>query len=143
MLSIRGPGRLNGALAAALTLALGACASQTSDRAGEARTALVGMRVADLHLCAGLPARTEQIDGHELHMYERAEGSAAGLGLTLPIIGGFTLPGSGGLYCRATFKVEGGRVTTLAYSGDTGGALGAYSACAPIVEHCLPQQAAR
>ena len=60
-------------------------------------------------------------------------------GLTLPIIGGgINLVGDE--YCRATFAMVDGRVTSLTYSGNTGNLFGSYAMCGFAVSACVDEK---
>ncbi|MFO1055339.1 MAG: hypothetical protein U1E53_00050 [Dongiaceae bacterium] len=130
--------------AAALLLAaaaLGGCGVQASRDAERARSQLYGMTRLDLHRCAGLPTRSETLDGHLLDTYEVSTPPPS-FALSLPAIGpvlgggGFNV-GGGSTSCRATFELVEGKVVSLHYAGATASGLGGLAACGPLVEHCL------
>jgi hypothetical protein len=119
-----------------LTLLAG-CASGGAEVATAARQSLIGMKSDDLQACAGIPTRTKRLeDGSELLSYEQKNGNVGGLDLTLPMLGGFSLAGSGS-YCTALFRVAQGRVIGLNYTGDNDDRFGEEGVCAPIVRGCL------
>jgi hypothetical protein len=123
-----------------LTLLLTGCAYQQSNTAETAQRSLVGMTVADLDMCAGLPTKSERINpATEVRSYERNEATNSGVSLTFPVIGGGLNVGNGG-YCHATFKLVNGTVTGLSYAGDTSVAGLSDAICAPIVRTCVRQQ---
>jgi hypothetical protein len=116
---------------------LGACASSGHEVAEEARHALVSMNADDLQACAGIPNQTKRLDVHtELFSYEIKNENVGGMQLTLPLIGGFKLAGSGS-YCHAIFRVVDGMVAALTYAGDNDDFAGKEGVCAPIVRGCL------
>jgi hypothetical protein len=130
------------AAAALLALAaLGGCGVEASRYAERARSQLYGMSRLDLHRCAGVPTKSETIDGHVLDTYELATPPPS-LALSMPAIGpvlgggGFSV-GGGAISCRATFDLVGGRVISLHYAGATSSEMGSLAACAPLVEHCV------
>ncbi|MDB5369564.1 MAG: hypothetical protein JWP20_1122 [Roseomonas sp.] len=120
-----------------LFLLLATCASPGARVAADARRQLVGMGVDDLQACAGIPTRTRKLgDGSELLSYEQKNANVGGLNVNLPLIGGFSLAGSGS-YCHALFRVAGGRVVGLNYAGDNDDVGGEEGVCAPLVRGCL------
>ena len=121
----------------AVLLALGGCSSPGAHVAEEARHALIGMTSDDLQACAGIPNRSKTLsDGTELLSYEQRNANLGGLNLSLPLIGGFSVAGSGS-YCHALFRVAHGRVIGLNYTGDNDDTLGRDGVCAPLVRGCL------
>lgn len=120
---------------------LSGCAYHDSSVAETAQRSLIGMPVADLDMCAGLPTKSEQINpATQVRSYERNESTNSGINLTFPVIGGGMNFGNGG-YCHATFKLVNGEVTALSYAGDTLSAGLPDAVCAPIVRTCVQQQA--
>lgn len=134
------------AAAAALMAApvLAGCNTRQAEEARLAQQVLVGMPMETLLSCAGVPDRREQVDRTEFLTYDHLQagrsgssvgvgvgggGGNVGLGLGL----GFPLGGGGPSGCVATFTVEGGRVSRLAYREDAADA----AACYAIVENCL------
>jgi hypothetical protein len=133
--------QLSTPLSLAVALLLAGCAYQQSHTAETAQRSLVGMTVADLDMCAGLPTKSERINpATEVRSYERNEATNSGVSLTFPVIGGGMNVGNGG-YCHATFKLVDGTVTGLSYAGDTSVAGLNDAICAPIVQTCVRQQA--
>jgi hypothetical protein len=119
-----------------LTLLAG-CAPGGAEVSAAARQSLIGMKSDDLQACAGIPTRTKRLeDGSELLSYEQKNTNVGGLDLTLPMVGGFSLAGSGS-YCTALFRVAQGRVIGLKYTGDNDDRFGEEGVCAPIVRGCL------
>ena len=126
-------------LSPVLFLALTACGTAGSRIAEEAQQKLVGMQADDLQACAGIPTRTKRLgDGTELLSYEQKNGNVGGVNVTLPLVGGFNLAGSGS-YCHTLFRVADGRVIGLNYTGDNDDRGGENGVCAPIVRGCLRQ----
>ena len=68
--------------------------------------------------------------------YEQKNEHPGGVSMSLPMLGGFTLGGSGS-YCTALFRLTDGRVTGVRYTGDNDDAFGREGVCAPIVRGCL------
>jgi hypothetical protein len=131
--------------AAAILLAaaaLGGCGFESSHYAEEARSQLYGMSRLDLHRCAGLPTKSETIDGHVLDTYETTAAPPS-LALALPAFGpvlgggGFSVGGGGTSNCRATFELVDGKVVSLHYAGATWSGFGSLGVCGSLVEHCL------
>jgi hypothetical protein len=119
-----------------LTLLAG-CAPGGAEVSAAARQSLIGMKSDDLQACAGIPTRTKRLeDGSELLSYEQKNPNVGGLDLTLPMVGGFSLAGSGS-YCTALFRMAQGRVIGLNYTGDNDDRFGEEGVCAPIVRGCL------
>jgi hypothetical protein len=130
--------------AAALLLAaaaLGGCGMHDSNDAERARSQLYGMTRLDLHRCAGLPTKSETLDGHVLDTYETVAPPPS-LALSLPAIGpvlgggGFNF-GGGAANCRATFELVDGKVVSLHYAGATSYGFGSLAVCGALIEHCL------
>ncbi|MBV9784651.1 MAG: hypothetical protein JO264_12615 [Acidisphaera sp.] len=121
--------------AVALLPLLAGCGVQDSRVAHRAQTNLLGMSTEDLQACVGAPDKRTKIGDDEILTYFASSNSAGGIDLTLPIVGGINF--SGGGYCHATFKLVGGHVTELRYTGDNSELLGPQGVCAPIVRDCL------
>ncbi|MCO6416544.1 hypothetical protein JYK14_10260 [Siccirubricoccus sp. KC 17139] len=120
-----------------LCLALGGCSSKGAEIAREARASLIGMKVEDMQACVGIPERTAKLaDGSELLSYKQTNSNVGGLDVTLPLLGGFKVAGSGAS-CQAIFRVAQGRVIGLNYTGDSDDFVGTDGVCAPIVRGCL------
>jgi len=120
-----------------LLLAMTTCTSPGARVAEQARHSLVGMDVDDLQSCAGIPTRTATLgDGTRLLSYEQKNGNVGGVNVNLPLVGGFNLAGSGS-YCHALFRIDGGRVASLNYTGDNDDVDGEEGVCAPLVRGCL------
>ncbi|WP_424811720.1 hypothetical protein [Roseococcus sp. YIM B11640] len=107
---------------------LGGCTVADGFAVSRAEQNLPGLVADDLRLCAGLPDRKATgSDGREYWSYERSAPSGtgsisfAGVGLNI----------EGGHDCRATFELQEGRVTRMAFSRIT-----SPSACAPLVRAC-------
>jgi hypothetical protein len=115
-------------------LALPACSTFDNHEARQAQTQLVGLDEESLHMCAGLPTKTESLRGMTLETYEYSP-NASTFALTLPLAGGINLGSSG--YCHATFAIQNNQVKAVEYGGDTGDLFGHVSTCSPIVNNCL------
>ncbi|MFC3127685.1 hypothetical protein ACFOD4_21690 [Pseudoroseomonas globiformis] len=95
------------------------------------------MNADDLQACAGIPTRTKTLsDGTELFTYEQRNTNIGGLDVALPMVGGFSLAGSGS-YCTGLVRIWEGQVIGVAFTGDNDDALGQEGVCAPIVRGCL------
>src|SRR5690349_4309121 len=102
---------------ALLALALGSCSIERNKTAEQAETRLVGLSRADLYRCAGLPHREATIDGVTFATYDNQLSTSNAL--TLPFIGGGLTQGTNN-YCRTTFTLERGAVSSVTYAGATG-----------------------
>jgi hypothetical protein len=117
-------------------LLLAACETGTGV-VRDARSVLIGMNSEDLQACAGIPTRTKRLNERtELLSYEQRNENVGGLQVSLPLLGGFKLAGSGS-YCHAIFRIADGRVAGLHFTGDNDDVLGREGVCAPIVRGCL------
>ncbi|MBC9208442.1 hypothetical protein IBL26_16465 [Roseomonas aerophila] len=122
-----------------LCLALASCAPSGAQVTDAARQQLVGMDVSDLQACAGIPNRTQTLgDGTRLLSYEQKNENVGGLNISLPVVGGFSLAGSG-TYCHVLVRVAQNRVIGLNYTGDNDDVGGQNGVCAPIVRGCVRQ----
>jgi hypothetical protein len=111
------------------------CDTLDSHAARKAQVELVGMKRTDFYACAGLPNRTQTIDGQEYDTYDFQPFTPDdSFSATLPLIGGIGI-GSGGT-CHATAIFKDDTLTALNYAGDTGGILGHVADCVTIVNHC-------
>jgi hypothetical protein len=122
-----------------LCLILAACAPTGARVADTARHQLVGMDVNDLQACAGIPNRTQTLgDGTRLLSYEQKNDNVGGFNVNLPVVGGFSLAGSG-TYCHVLVRVAQNRVIGINYTGDNDDVAGENGVCAPIVRGCVRQ----
>ncbi len=113
------------------------CTLMRSNRAERAQNEMIGMSKIDLYSCAGVPNRTEMVDGVEFATYE-------GGGDTRGYVGGGGQQGVGGgatatmrRYCHANFVIRNGRVAKVTYTGRSGGYFTEGEQCAFIVDKCL------
>ena len=112
-----------------------ACDTIDSHSARKAQVEMVGMSRADLFACAGLPNRSQTIDGAEYDTFDfQPYTPDNSLSATLPLLGGISL-GSGGT-CHATAIMKDDKVSAINYAGDTGGILGHVAECVSILSHC-------
>jgi|SRR4051812_39286159 hypothetical protein len=117
-----------------LTLALCSCSIERNRTSEQAATKLIGMSRADLYRCAGLPHRETVIDGIAFATYDNQLSSSNAL--SLPFIGGGLTQGSNN-YCRTTFTLEKGAVSSINYAGATGPFYAEHEQCAYTVQTCL------
>jgi hypothetical protein len=117
---------------------LSGCAVREAQEAKRARSDLVGLRKADLQMCAGHPANVDKAANGEIWMYEHAAASPGGVAFTPTIpVAGASLSQGGGGYCRVQLRLVREQVAEVVYAGATD-LLGADdAACAPIVASCL------
>ena len=85
---------------------------------------------------AGLPG---SIDRYALssRKFERLA-PARPVNLSIPIVNGIGMSLAG--YCRATFRLENGRVAGVAYTGDSDPLEGPNSACGALMRACLSRR---
>ncbi len=112
---------------------LGGCAVHDSHIANDARSRLIGLSEVDLESCLGVPDQHSSFGTTDVVTYYAT--SASSTTLTLPLVGGIGL--SYGGYCHATFRLDGGRVTRILYSGEKNATAAPDAYCAPIVRSCL------
>ncbi len=120
-----------------LLMALGVTGCDTIDshNARKAQEDLPGMSKPDFYACAGLPNRTQVLNGLEYDTYDYQPFTPDNsFSATLPLVGGIGI-GSGGT-CHATAIFKDDTMTALNYAGDTGGILGHVADCISIVNHC-------
>jgi hypothetical protein len=117
-----------------LALALGACSVERNSTAQKAETKLVGLSRTDLYRCAGLPHRQAVIDGIEFATYDNQLSTSNAL--TLPFIGGGLTQGNSN-YCRTTFTLDKGGVSSVTYAGATGPFYAEHEQCSYTVQACL------
>ena len=140
--------------AAALALAVSACANTRADTALAAQTQLVGLTRNDLLGCAGVPHRTFVDGATEFLTYvsqsiERQPQASLGLGFGSRGVGyglGFGVPfyyATDSRYCEATFRLDGGAVTGLNYIGNAASSGARLSECYAIIESCMALAGAR
>ena len=125
-----------GLVALAAPMFLGGCAGDETRIAEAARTSLVGMSELDLQTCLGIPDHTLTKGKTTLFTYTGT--AARTLNVSVPIVNGIGMSFSGN--CRATVRLQNGRVTSVNYSGDSYGFEGRESVCASIVRACLKNQ---
>lgn len=118
-----------------LALSLGACALQDGRLADRARTRLVGLREVDLEACLGGPDQHSSFGSTDVLTYYLSSSSA--ISYTIPIVGGLGFSNGGS--CHATFRIDGGRVTHVIYSGEKNATFAPNAYCAPIVRSCLAE----
>ena len=122
------------AAVALLALGLGSCSVDRDKTAEQAETRLVGMSRADLYRCAGLPHREATVDGVTFATYDNQLSTSNAL--TLPFIGGGLTQGNNN-YCRTTFTLEKGAVSSVNYAGATGPFYAAHEQCSYTVQACV------
>ena len=116
------------------------CQTYDSHEARRAQSELVGLSQDELHMCAGLPTKSETRGPATYDTYEQAAAtSSSDFSASLPLIGSLSFGASG--YCHTTFRIVNGKVTEVAYAGDTGDIFGHVANCSQLVDHCLDQEA--
>lgn len=119
--------------ATGLAAGLGGCANDETLVAETAKTSLIGMSELDLQTCLGIPDHT--ITEGKISLFTYTSTAARTLNLSVPVVNGIGVSFGGN--CRATFRIESGRVTAVNYGGDSYGFEGPDSACAAIVRGCV------
>ena len=120
-------------LSVLLLVLLGGCAVEDSHTAHLAQRRLVGLSELELEACLGVPDQHSSFPGTDVLTYYATSSSSTSW--SVPIVGGLGL--SNGAYCHATFRVDGGIVTNVLYSGEKNATLAPDAYCAPIVRTCL------
>jgi hypothetical protein len=122
-------------LAIALGLAIGSsgCAYDNTLMAEQAKTSLVGMSELQLETCLGPPDKDATKGKTRLLSYNAT--SARTVNLSIPIVNGIGVSMAG--YCRATFRLENGRVASVSYTGDGDPLEGENNACGALMRACL------
>ena len=116
-----------------VTVLLAGCAVEDSHLAHEAQTRLMGMTEVDLESCLGAPDQHGSFGVIDVLTYYATSTSSDTW--SIPLVGGFSF--GNGAYCHATFRIDGGRVTRVLYSGEKNATLAPDAYCAPIVRTCL------
>jgi hypothetical protein len=120
---------------------LSGCASTKFGRADLAKRAkieLVGKSKKDILMCAGVPARSQQVEDLEFLTYYSGGDSNA------YVAGGAGSSAGGGAvsvkhrYCEVTFILKDGVVEKLNYVGRTGGLITKGEQCAFVLQNCMP-----
>jgi hypothetical protein len=120
------------AIALGLAISSSGCGYQNTFKAEQARTSLVGMSELELESCVGLPDKEATKGKTTLLVYNAP--NATTINLSVPIVSGLGVSMAG--YCRATFRLENGQVTSVAYNGDSDPLEGEDSACGALVRAC-------
>jgi hypothetical protein len=123
-------------LATGIAIGVSGCAYENSLRAERAKTSLVGMSELDLETCLGLPDKEATKDKTTLLSYNAT--SARTVNLSIPIVNGVGVSIAG--TCRATFRLENGRVASVSYTGDGDPLEGQNSACGSLMRACLSRR---
>lgn len=115
-----------------LALALGACSVKDSMVARHAPAEMTGLSEVDLESCIGVPDQHANFGSTTVDTWNFS--SASSTSYTIPIIGG--LGQSNGGNCKATFRIEDGRVARVMYSGEKNALFAPDAYCASIVRTC-------
>ncbi len=124
-MSLRARKSKRAALLILAAMSLNGCASDEA--------MIVGMSELNLETCLGIPDHTVTQGKTTLFTYTST--AARTLNISVPVVNGIGVSFSGN--CRATFRLDNGRVTSVGYGGDTYGFEGPDSACAAIVRGCV------
>lgn len=117
-----------------IVLILSGCAVQRGMMAEGAKTKLIGMSKYDFMRCAGEPWEMRSYGSTETLHYISEESESVLDKLRIPLRSEIE-----GQYCEAHVGITDGKVSSIRYSGQTGGALALTEgeACAAIVQRCL------
>lgn len=121
------------AIVSGLAITSSGCGYEDTLRAEQAKTSLVGMSGLQLETCLGLPDKEATKGKTTLLSYNAT--SARTVNLSIPIVNGIGVSMAG--YCRATFRLENGRVASVSYTGDSDPLEGENSACGSLMRACL------
>ena len=119
----------------ACLLLLAGCAIEDSNLAAEGKRRFVGMQEVDLEACLGAPDQHGSFPNTDILTYYAT--STSSTNYSLPIVGGFGV--ANGAYCHVTFRLDGGVVTHVIYSGEKNATLAPNAYCAPIMRSCLAE----
>lgn len=114
--------------------ALGGCSIVRHNTSVDATTELVGLSKSDLYACAGVPDRTAVIGSTEYVTFDNSEETSQSL--TIPLIGGGA-SNQQTQFCRATAVLEGGKVVSLSYTGDSGVFYATDEQCSYSIRTCV------
>ena len=89
----------------------------------------------DLETCLGLPDKEATSGKTTLLSYNAT--SARTVNLSIPIVNGIGASVAG--YCRATFRLEKGRVASVSYTGDGDPLVGENNACG-LMRTCIARR---
>jgi hypothetical protein len=123
-------------IASGLAIGSSGCAYENTLMAARAKTSLVGLSELELETCLGLPDKEATKGKTTLLSYNAT--SARTVNLSIPIVNGIGVSIVG--YCRATFRLENGRVAGVTYTGDGDPLEGRNSACGALMRACLSRR---
>jgi hypothetical protein len=119
-----------------LSVALSGCAVEDSRTAETAQHSLVGWSKLAAETCLGAPVHESSFGDTDILTYGASSTDSHTVSIGLPLVIGISV--SGGGYCNAVIRVQGGRVAEVRYIGETNAYFGARDAyCAPIVRNCV------
>ena len=124
------------AIALGLAITSSGCGYENTFKAEQARTSLVGMSELELESCVGLPDKEATKGKTTLLVYNAP--NATTINLSVPIVNGVGVSIAGN--CRATFRLENGRVASVSYTGDGDPLEGENSACGSLMRACLSRR---
>lgn len=126
------------ALVASLVLLTSCGSIQRAETAKEAQASMVGMSSEQVLSCMGVPG--QRLSQGETEVWEYASGDGE---RTVSVTGtaygnfGSALGTSSERFCKIDVVMRSGKVSTINYSGPTGGLLTKGSQCGYAVEHCV------
>lgn len=127
----------------ALALAVASCAAyERSGQATKVKSQLVGLRKDQVRACAGPPRRREVRDETEVWIYEVGDDDVRrGPDPSATDPGTFGIESPSRVipkrYCVARVSIREGRVSSVSYSGMTGGVFSRGEQCAFVLGSCL------
>ena len=126
----------------AVAVALSACAVERARTAHRAQQTMQGMAKKEVLACMGEPDRRTRAEELEQWTYSRSDapGDIGAVGVQPDLGNGYrerTTTTARGRYCVATITFRGENVSSVRYSGQTGGIVTRDEQCAFLVEACV------
>ncbi|SER20892.1 hypothetical protein SAMN05216548_11341 [Faunimonas pinastri] len=124
--------------ALATLLVTAGCVPNPVSPVEDARTQLIGLRQNDIRMCAGFPTKVFTEGDVDIWSYEKSQPSSAGVSVpVLPNLVGASVSLNGGGDCRLQVRFDKGRVTRIAYAGDSNAVSGRNAVCTPLIAGCV------
>jgi hypothetical protein len=120
-----------------LCAALGGCAFQRAEIAQDARAQMVGMSKEQVLACMGAPGNKGAEGTTEVWGYNSGDGTTV-VNASYGRYGGSSVASS--RFCNVNMVFAGGQVSSVNYTGPTGGLLTAGGQCAYAVNSCVKRQ---
>ena len=135
-------------LVALASCAVSACEIQRAQEASDAKKGMVGLPKERVLQCMGSPARTAAVGYTEVWTYESGNNRTDSFGYANAWGGygwanAFGSSTSSTRSCKIDVVMEGGQVSRINYSGDTGGWLTKGEQCGFAIDNCARELATR